>query len=200
MIKPMESQRTALAGSITSPLLGEGWWPESSRKLNPKDVVMTPTAVAHSIVNHFKPSGRVLDPCKGNGAFVDLMPGAEWCEISQGRDFFAWKTPVDWIVSNPPYSIFFDWLRHSFALADDIVYLIPLHKIFSGEKYMEAIFQFGGVKEIMYLGSARIANFPVGFSIGAVHFRRGYRGETKLWRLSSPNSVFNSRPSHQATP
>lgn len=183
---------TDVIGVASHALLGEGWWPESSRKPNPKDVVMTPTAVAYSIVQHFKPSGRVLDPCKGNGAFVDLMPGAEWCEISQGKDFFAWKTPVDWIVSNPPYSIFFDWLQHSFKLADDIVYLIPLHKIFSGEKYMEAIFQYGGVKEIMYLGSARIANFPVGFSIGAVHFQRGYRGKTKLWRLSSPNDKADS--------
>jgi hypothetical protein len=30
-----------------------------------EDVVMTPPQIAKRIVQHFKPSGRILDPCKG---------------------------------------------------------------------------------------------------------------------------------------
>jgi hypothetical protein len=158
---------------------------ESSRTQNKKDVVMTPTSMVTAIVRHFKPSGRILDPCAGRGAFANQMPGCSTCEIQNGSDFFEWREPVDWIVSNPPYSIFYEWMCHSFEVADDIVYLIPLHKIFSGSKYLDRIFEFGGVKEVMSFGSARIMEgFPVGFAIGAVHFKRNYRGQTLIWRAA----------------
>ncbi|MDA8412999.1 MAG: hypothetical protein M0023_04335 [Desulfobacteraceae bacterium] len=71
------------------------------------DIVFTPADVARDVVAHFAPSGRILDPCKGDGAFFDHLPsGAEFCELKDGKDFFHWTEPVDWIVSNPPYSIF----------------------------------------------------------------------------------------------
>jgi hypothetical protein len=43
------------------------------------DVVLTPDAIAADVVKHFRPTGRMLDPCRGNGAFWKHMPGAEWC-------------------------------------------------------------------------------------------------------------------------
>jgi hypothetical protein len=66
------------------------------------DVVYTPAWCAADMVDHFQPSGRVLDPCKGVGVFLDYLPDAEWCEITEGRDFFDWHDQVDWVVSNPP--------------------------------------------------------------------------------------------------
>lgn len=51
-----------------------------------KDVVYTPDWCARDIVQHFKPEGRVLEPSKGGGAFLQYLPGAEWCEITEGRD------------------------------------------------------------------------------------------------------------------
>ena len=89
------------------------------------DIILTPPDVARDVVKFFAPRGRVLDPCRGNGAFADEMPGCDWCEIRDGKDFFGWREPVDWIVSNPPYSIFSEFLRHSFVVAENIVYLIP---------------------------------------------------------------------------
>ena len=77
------------------------------------DVVYTPADVAADVVTHFGPYGKILDPCRGGGVFTDLMPGCEWCEIRDGVDFFDWQEPVDWIVSNPPYSIFSKIMRHS---------------------------------------------------------------------------------------
>lgn len=63
---------------------------------NPNDVVFTQDHIARDIVRYFKPTGRMLDPCCGNGAFLKYMPGADWCEITKGKDFFEWKDPVDW--------------------------------------------------------------------------------------------------------
>lgn len=46
------------------------------------------------------------------------MPaGSEWCEIDSGRDFWDWSMPVDWLVSNPPYSCIDAVLEHSARLA-----------------------------------------------------------------------------------
>ena len=38
------------------------------------------------MVEFFKPSGRILEPCKGDGVFLKYLPSAEWCEIQEGRD------------------------------------------------------------------------------------------------------------------
>ncbi len=142
-----------------------------------KDVVYTPDDIAGDIVRHFAPSGVCLDPCAGDGAFYKHLPEPkEWCEIERGRDFFQWSMPVDWIVSNPPYTVFNDWLRHSFTLARDIVYLIPVNKIFNDYGMMTSISRWGGVKEVYVIGRGDKINFPMGYAVGAVHLQRDYRG------------------------
>ena len=152
----------------------------------PSDVVLTPDEVAADIVRYFKPSGRILDPCKGDGAFLKQMPGAEWCEIRDGRDFFAWTDPVDWLVSNPPYSIFADFLTHSLKVSRDIVYLIPLAKVFSAEKRIRDIYSVGGIVAVRLYGSGTALGFPFGWPCGAVHIRVGYRGPMD-WTFYIPN-------------
>ena len=142
------------------------------------DVVLTPDDVAKDIVSRFAPYGKILDPCKGEGAFLQFMPGAEWCEVREGRDFFEYHEPVDWIVSNPPYSIFSQFLRHSFTIARNVVFLIPVNKIYNSDRMMREIWEWGGVPEIYVIGPGAALGFPIGFCIGAVHFQRGYRGST----------------------
>jgi len=146
--------------------------------VEPDDVVLTPENIAEDIVRHFNPSGRVLDPCRGEGAFSDQMPGCEWCEIREGRDFFEWNEPVDWIVSNPPYSIFSPFLRHSMKVAENIIYLIPIIRIYVSDRLMKDIWTWGGVPEIYVIGGGGEIGFPVGFCIGAVHLQKGYMGGT----------------------
>lgn len=144
------------------------------------DVVYTPADVAADVVSHFEPSGRLLDPCRGGGVFSDLMPGADWCEIREGRDFFEWDREVDWIVSNPPYSIFSKFLRHSMNVAINIVYVVPINKVYNSDRMMREVWSWGGVPEIFVIGPGASLNFPIGFCIGAVHFKRGFRGATQV--------------------
>ena len=144
------------------------------------DIIYTPDDVAADVVKYFRPRGRVLDPCKGGGAFLKYMPGAEWCEIREGSDFYNWREPVDWIVSNPPYSIFSDFLRHSFTVAENIVYLIPVNKIFNSDRMMREVWEWGGVPTILVIGGGGSLGFPIGFAIGAVHFKKGYIGGTHV--------------------
>ena len=140
------------------------------------DVVYTPGAVAEAIIRHFKPSGRILDPCRGDGAFFDRLPSAEYCEIQEGVDFFDWDQPVDWIISNPPYSCYSAWLRHSYTVAENIVYLIPINKAFNSTKMLQETYDWGGIIEIAHVAPGSKLKFPIGFAIGAVHYRRGYKG------------------------
>lgn len=147
-----------------------------SERVSEDDIVLTPDDVARDVVAFFRPTGKVLDPCKGEGAFLQYMPDAEWCEVREGRDFFLWTEAVDWIVSNPPYSVFSEFLRHSFTVAENIVYLIPINKPFNSDRMMREIWEWGGIETIYVVGPGAALGFPIGFCIGAVHFKRGYKG------------------------
>ena len=47
---------------------------------------------------------EVLEPCKGEGAFLQYLPeNSDWCEIAEGRNYYDYNEKVDWIVTNPPY-------------------------------------------------------------------------------------------------
>lgn len=140
------------------------------------DVVYTPDWVARDIVEWFKPSGRILEPAAGDGAFLRHMPSAEWCELERGRDFFQWVEPVDWIVSNPPYSVFAEFLRHAMTVAENIVFLIPVNKPFNSMKIMRDIFEWGGIVHCRLVAGGAAIGFPIGFAIGSMHFRRGHTG------------------------
>lgn len=153
---------------------------EETRPRNYKDSVYTPDPMARLIVAEFKPTGRILEPCKGGGAFMRHLPShTEWCEIEEGRDFFAWTEPVDWIVSNPPYSDFHRWLEHAFTVAENVVYLVPFGKIFKSMDTVRTIYQWGGITKALCF-PARHAGFPFGFPCGAFHFLKGYKGPMEL--------------------
>lgn len=157
-------------------------------KLQPikKDIVYTPDAIALDIIRWVKPKGKCLDPCKGDGAFLRYLPvGADYCEIREGRDFFDYHQRVDWIIGNPPYSIFETWLAHSFELAKDVVYILPTNKIFQRQVIMQMIDIWGGVKGIRAYGAGRQVGFPFGFSVGAFWFRRGYKSREIMFRLAT---------------
>ena len=148
--------------------------------LDPGDIVYTPDWVAFDMVSHFNLGGIILEPCKGNGAFTSYLPNAEWCEIEEGRDFFKWTKRVDWIIGNPPYRQLAKWLEHSFNLANDVVYLLPLNCIWNSMKRMKLVKSYGGIVEILAYGEGSIFGFGYGFAIGAIHFRKDYNGKIEF--------------------
>jgi hypothetical protein len=143
-----------------------------------KDVVFTFDYIAREIVEYFKPTGRILEPAKGDGAFTQFLPTAEWCEIREGKDFFQWNERVDWLIGNPPYSVFTEWLQHSFEIADNIVYILPTNKSFNSYKLFETIYRWGGIHTIYHLGPGRnVCDYQeLGFAFSATYFQRDYKG------------------------
>ena len=96
---------------------------DANENLTANDVVYTPREIARqmiafytgNLVREFGPEvggisqikhDVVLDPCRGDGSFYDQYPDyctKDWCEITDGRDFFDWDKRVDWIITNPPF-------------------------------------------------------------------------------------------------
>jgi hypothetical protein len=155
--------------------------------LEPADVVYTPDWVARDMVEFFKPSGKILEPSLGDGGIYKYLPtGAEWCEITKGRDFFQWEEPVDWIIGNPPYSMKLEWLRHSMTIAKNIVYLFPCNTPFNSSAIMLDLKRWGNIKHLRYYGSGGSLGFPFGYPVGAILFVRDYRGDTS-WSWYAAN-------------
>lgn len=147
----------------------------------PEDVVYTPAWCAEDMMTHFAPSGVMLDPCRGKGAFHRLMPKwSPWCEVTCGRDFFDFHDHVDWVIGNPPYSLTRIWFRHSYNIADNLLYLVPHRNIFSAYGFLKEIHEYGGFREIRQYGTGSRLGFPMGNAVGAFHIQKGYHGPTQF--------------------
>jgi hypothetical protein len=153
------------------------------------DRIYTPDQLASDIIAHFKPSGRLLEPCAGGGAFMRVLPGCDWCEIDEGRDFLQVRGHWNWIITNPPYSQFRAFLNKSMSVADNVAFLC-LHN---------ALFQRARQRDIKSagFGLVEICECPVpphpwpqfGMSLGVAWLRLGWKGsthfsvlESKLWQ------------------
>ncbi len=87
---------------------------------------------------------------------------------------------MDWVIGNPPYSIFLEFLTKAFEISDNVSYLVPTNKVFQRQIIMDNISDYGGIKSIIIYGSGQMIDFPFGFSVGNFHFEKGYRGDTKI--------------------
>ena len=87
------------------------------------------------------------------------------------------KKKFDIIISNPPYSLARKFILHSFKFADNIVYLLPAWKAILPYGLVKAGQEFGGIKEIRWYGTGTRLNFPTGNGIGAVYWKKDYRGQ-----------------------
>lgn len=141
---------------------------------NYSDVHYTNEVVARKIVAHFNPTGRCLEPFRGDGAFFKHLPaGTDWCEIEDGKDFFECNGEYDWIVTNPPFSSLTQVFKHSFTLSKNCVFLVGIR---SSKPRLDLAKNYGGLKEILHVGTGRQIGFDLGFPFAALHFQQGYQG------------------------
>lgn len=169
------------------------------------DDIQTPPALARLLVEHLQPRGRILEPCRGDGNFFRALQAharrsglkangskraaskVAWTEIKAGRDFFAWTEPVDWIVTNPPWSEIRRFLQHAMGLADHVVFLLTINHVWTKARLRDIAAAGFGIKEIVLVTMP--ASFPQsGFQLGAVHVQRGWNGPIALTDLQAPRS------------
>jgi len=149
-----------------------------------EQAIYTPDELAGAIVDHFKPSGRICEPCKGGGAFVRAMPGCEWFEIEEGRDFLTAEGRWDWIVTNPPWKDTGAFLQKSMKHADNIVFLCWLTAMLTKARnrmVQEAGF---GVVEMLLVPTPPPPWPQSGFQLAATWVRRGWQGSAAFSSLN----------------
>ena len=153
------------------------------------DIVYTPDHLAEAIVKHFSPSGTVLEPCAGGGAFsraIKKHTGRKpfECEIEKGTDFFKFSHKVDWIVTNPPWSLARKFAQHAYEVADNVVFLITINH-FTALKARFRDMEMAGfaIREIALVDTPPKPWPQSGFQLGAIHFQRGYKAKTGFTHL-----------------
>ena len=109
-----------------------------------------------------------------------LSPSSvSWCELKRDRDFFAWREPVDWIITNPPWSQLRAFLQHAMRISDHVVFLVTINHIWTRARIRDIRHAGFGLREIVMVDMPR--SFPqLGFQLGAVHLERGWGGALTL--------------------
>tara|TARA_R110000751_G_scaffold252774_1_gene352411 strand:- start:1 stop:543 length:543 start_codon:yes stop_codon:yes gene_type:complete len=101
-----------------------------------KTIVMTKPSMAKYLIDgiEFIPGEKVIEPCKGDGAFYDNLPDnveTDWCEINDGKDFLQYDKKFDVCISNPPFiprKLFWAFNEKAMELCTRKIYwLINLH-------------------------------------------------------------------------
>lgn len=155
---------------------------QPNRNYKSDDVVMTPEDLAKKLVEHFNPQGFGLEPCKGTGNILKHLKNADWCEITEGKDFFEYNNKVDYIFTNPPWSQIRKFLKHSYEIADDIYMLFTINHLWTKARLRDMKDASFGIKEICTFSTPK--SFPTsGFQVGMIHFSKNYKGDIKLREL-----------------
>ncbi len=102
-----------------------------------------------------------------------------WSEIKRGRDFFAWTQPVDWIITNPPWSEIRRFLQHAMTVADHVVFLVTINHLWTKARVRDIREAGFGIREIVLVDMPK--SFPQsGFQLGAVYLSRGRQAVVTL--------------------
>ena len=120
----------------------------------PNDVVHTPLSIVKVMIDlcDLKDGDTVLDPSAGhNKIFYNNFPDfvkKDYCEITEGKDFFEYNEKVDCIIGNPPYSLWSKWLVHTMKITDKFCYIFGALNI--GLNRLDKIFKEGfGITKII---------------------------------------------------
>jgi len=147
-----------------------------------KDLVMTPEYLAKDVIIHFAPTGIILDPCRGAGAFYDNFntDTKDWCELAEGKDFLLYTNQVDWIITNPPWSKMREFLEHGMSIANNIVYLTTINHYTTKRRIRDMRENDFAIKEIYCVDTPKSPWPQLGFQLAAIHTQKSYTGDIKM--------------------
>jgi hypothetical protein len=99
------------------------------------DKIYTPEPLVRKCLKFvpFEDGDMVLDAARGGGVFYNNFPDnvhKDWCEIDDGRDYLLYQGQVDWVVTNPPFSVLNSWFRKTCDVAEKgFAFIQTLHSI-----------------------------------------------------------------------
>lgn len=156
---------------------------QPNRNYKSNDIVMTPITLAKQLVNHLKPAGIILEPCKGTGNFIEAFKEhdleTDWCEITKGKNFFNYDKKVNWIITNPPWSQIRTFLNKSMEISDNVCFLMTINHLWTKARLRDIKEKGFGIKEIIIFDTP--TNFPqLGFQVGMVYLKKGHLENIKF--------------------
>ena len=128
------------------------------------DACQTPAYAIDPVLPFIRPNWTVWEPACGDGLLVEALYDAGRAEravvgtdLLSGQNFFEYE-PDDWhcIVTNPPFSIKYDWLKRCYELGKPFALLLPVETL--GAKSAQELFAANGL-ELMLLD--RRVNFKM---------------------------------------
>lgn len=96
------------------------------------DNVYTPLQTAIEAISLLPVRGRVLDPSCGEGVFGEAIrqvhQSVELTEydIKDGLDFMNERFYYNWVITNPPWSKFKEFLTKAMQCADNVAFLVTI--------------------------------------------------------------------------
>lgn len=148
---------------------------------NGKQEIHTPDDLAELVVKHFLPCGKIVEPCKGDGAFVRAMPGCDWYEIAEGRDWLTADGKWDWCVTNPPWKHLGAFLDKAMQCSDNIVFLCWASAWWTKNRQRRISAEGFGMVEMLCVQTPRNKPWPdSGFILSATWLKRGWKGSTRI--------------------
>jgi len=107
----------------------------------------------------------------------------DWCELADGRNFLEWRAPVNWIMTNPPWSKLREFTRHAMTISENVVWLAPLTNLTTKARLRDLDQQGYGIAELVLIDTPK--GWPQsGFQLVAAHIARGQTGGWMMSRLS----------------
>lgn len=155
---------------------------QANRNYQSNDRIYTPDPLAVAIAAALQPSGRLLEPCEGKGAFTRaLRPYGEvlTLEWDRGDAFTLWQERVDWVITNPPWSRFSEFLLHAMEVADHVCLLATVNHFWTKYRVRTIASAGFGYQALLLIDWPKDWP-PSGFQLGLMHLRRGWRGPTTI--------------------
>lgn len=143
------------------------------------DRCQTPPYAVRPILQFLRPGATIWEPAAGKGNIVRLLRALGFrviaTDILAGRNFFTYRPdePVDYILTNPPYSDKPGWFERAYELEIPFAFLVPIDTL-GATSALRLFAQYG--HEQMHLLGPRV-NFEMPL--------KGYGGKgpqfTTLW-------------------
>lgn len=151
---------------------------QPNRNYVSQDSVYTPVSLALSLAKELRPSGVILEPCEGSGAFSQALEPfgtVITLEKDRGDDFGFWSEHVDWVITNPPWSNFRVFLSHALEVSDNVAFLATVNHWWTKRRVSDVQRAGFGYRSLL------LCDWPVewpssGFQLGMMHIAKGYQG------------------------
>ncbi len=128
-------------------------------KRNKSDYYQTPHCLTQTLLDciNIPKDKTILEPCAGENAIVNVLIKNNYSNITyydindylnnDVKDFFDETKQYDYIITNPPYSLSFDFIKHGLSISDNVIYLLPLSYL-HGKKRFDNIYNKGFLKSV----------------------------------------------------